>query len=242
MPHSAMFKKPVQAARLPIQSARFGTGHQMREDVQQEQRKQGWFTRSRRRWLLLLAIVLAVLLVDQVTKRIIVERLQLGQTIQPIEALVPFFQVTYSLNTGAAFGFLPEAGDLFLIIAIIVVIVMFFYYPRLPDAAGLTRIGLGLICGGALGNAIDRLTYGHVVDFIHYQIPGVISNVSNLADHAIVLGVILVLIESIRLDRLMQQQEAAKQAAEAEANSGGTAPSDTPQFQVHSDRSERVDR
>jgi signal peptidase II len=56
------------------------------------------------------------------------------------------------------------------------------------------------VCGGAIGNALDRLEYGAVIDFIHYTIPGVISNVSNLADHAIVFGVLLLVLESWRGD------------------------------------------
>ena len=65
-----------------------------------------------------------------------------------------------------------------------------------PPPARLTRLACGFICGGALGNAADRLQHGLVIDFIHYQIPGLISNVSNLADHAIVLGALLLLLES----------------------------------------------
>jgi signal peptidase II len=155
---------------------------------------------SVKRWLRLLALAGIVLLVDQVTKRLVVENLYLGETVQPIPALVPFFQITRGENLGAAFGFLPQAGDIFLIIAIVVVVALVLFFPRIPDHAALTRVGVGLVCGGALGNALDRLQYGAVVDFIHYQIPGVISNVSNLADHAIVLGVLLIVIESWRAE------------------------------------------
>ncbi len=153
------------------------------------------------RWIMLLAVISVVLLVDQVTKRLVVDNLSIGETYRPIPSLSPFFQLTRSQNTGAAFGFLAQAGDVFLVIAIIVVLAMLYFYPRIPDEARISRIATGFICGGALGNALDRIEYGHVVDFIHYQIPGVISNVSNLADHAIVLGVILIFIESWRSER-----------------------------------------
>ncbi|MBL8161430.1 MAG: signal peptidase II [Anaerolineae bacterium] len=154
-----------------------------------------------RRWLQLIIIVALVLLADQLTKRYIVDHIQVGETRRVIPALSPLFQITHSQNVGAAFGFLPQAGDIFLIIALVIVVAMFIFYPRIPADAPITRIGMALVCGGALGNALDRLEYGHVIDFIHYQIPGVISNVSNLADHAIVFGVLLVLVESWRLDR-----------------------------------------
>ena len=151
-----------------------------------------------RRWLELLGVVGAVLLADQTTKRIVVSTLGLGESRQPIPALSPFFQFTRSHNTGSAFGFLPQAGDLFLVIAVIVVVALIIFYPRIPASAWTTRLATGLICGGALGNALDRLEFGYVVDFIHYQIPGLISNVSNLADHALVWGVLILFAASWR--------------------------------------------
>jgi signal peptidase II len=159
-----------------------------------------------RRWLRLLIIVVLVLALDQLTKRLIVTDLLLGETRRPIPFLSPFFQITRSHNTGAAFGFLAQAGDVFLVVAIVVVGVMLYLYPRIPDDNRLARIASGFIMGGALGNVIDRIQYGYVVDFIHYQIPGLISNVSNLADHAIVLGVILFFIASWRDERVKKVQ------------------------------------
>lgn len=165
-----------------------------------------------RQWVFLFVLIAGVLLVDQVTKRAVVNDLSVGETRRLIPAISPFFQITRSQNTGAAFGFIPQAGDLFLIIAVIVVVAMLVYYPRIAASSLANRVAIGLICGGALGNAVDRLTYGHVVDFIHYQIPGVISNVSNLADHAIVIGVILLFIESWRSERVKQGQTQEKPA------------------------------
>lgn len=172
-----------------------------------------------RRWSVLILVISVVLLVDQASKSLIMSRLVYGESIQPIPALSPFFQITYTENRGAAFGFLPQAGDLFLIIAFVVMIAMLFLYPRLQPNAWGARIAVGLICGGALGNALDRLQHGAVIDFIHYQIPGVISNVSNLADHAIVIGVLTMLIESWRGDprrKSMEEQEQHDQVVETE--------------------------
>jgi signal peptidase II len=168
-------------------------------------------TQNIRRWLLLLALIAGVLAVDTVTKEIVLQNLELGESTQPIPAIAEVFQITRSYNTGAAFGLLPTGGDLFLVIALVVVVIMFIAYPRIDDDADTTRFALGLIIGGALGNALDRIRHDHVVDFIHYQIPGVISNVSNLADHAIVIGVILVLIDNWRLER-KERREAAPAA------------------------------
>ena len=154
-----------------------------------------------RRWMLWIATVTFVLVVDQVTKALVIQNLALGETARPIPALSPFFQITRSANNGAAFGFLPQAGDMFLIIAVVVVVAMVLFYRRVPEHAILTQFAIGLVCGGALGNAIDRIQYGAVIDFIHYQIPRLVSNVSNIADHAIVLGVILIFIDSWRIER-----------------------------------------
>ncbi len=160
-----------------------------------------------RKWILLLIIVAVVLLLDQLSKQWVLDNLDLGESYILIPALYPFFRLTRSENVGAAFGFLPQAGDLFLIIAIVVVGIMLVFYPRVPDDARLTRFALGLVVGGALGNAFDRVTHGAVIDFIHYQIPGVISNVSNLADHAIVIGVLLIVLQSWRSDSKRAQGE-----------------------------------
>ena len=153
-----------------------------------------------RRWLLLVAIVAVVLLLDQVTKHAVITSLRLGESYRLFPALYPYFQLTRSENTGAAVGFLAQAGDLFLLVSLVVVAIMLVYYPRLPEKARLIRLGMGLVIGGALGNAFDRVNHGAVIDFIHYQLPGVISNVSNLADHAIVSGVLLLVLQSWRAD------------------------------------------
>lgn len=147
---------------------------------------------------------MSVLLSDQLSKLWVIDNLLLGESIQPLPFLTPYFQITRSFNTGAAFGFLPEVGDIFIVIAFVVVIGIFFFYPRIPDEAVLTRLATGMVAGGALGNAVDRIIHGHVVDFIHYQIPNVISNVSNIADHAIVGGVLLIIYESWRLEKRQQ--------------------------------------
>lgn len=165
-----------------------------------------------RRWIELFAVIGVVLLVDQLTKRLVVDSLALGQAIEPIPALRDFFQITRSHNTGASFGILPQAGDLFLVIALGIVIGMIVFYPRIPLEARVRRLALAMVCGGALGNAIDRLEYGYVIDFIHYTIPGLVSNVSNLADHAIVLGVLILFIESW----LAERQEKRKAALSPE--------------------------
>ena len=125
------------------------------------------------------------------------------------------WEFRYSENPGAAFGLLrniPHAHLLFVPIALAIAIGAFIYLKR-AELRRPTRVAieLGLIVGGALGNAFDRVSHGAVIDFINYQVPGIISNVSNLADHAIVLGVLIIVAQSWRAD-------ATKDAAEAETS------------------------
>lgn len=188
-----------------------------------------------RLWLLLLGVAAVVITIDQFTKQIILDRVPLNDS---VAVLPPYFSITHSTNTGAAFGFGAGAGDIFLIIAVVVVIGMLIFYPRLPLPAFWLRVGMGLIAGGALGNALDRLQHGHVIDFIHYQIPGLLSNVSNLADHAIVLGVIIVFLDSwfgatarqAREHRSAERHSAATSSAEHHnlAETSSTKRLDTP--------------
>jgi len=159
------------------------------------------------KWLLLGAIAAVIIIIDQISKNWVIANLELYESIQPVPALVPLFQITRSFNTGAAFGMLPDASEVFLVVALLIVIGLLVYYWRVQQTDSLLlRIALGMVVGGALGNVLDRMQHGHVVDFIHYQIPGLISNVSNLADHAIVLGVLLLLVDNWRQSRQQDAQ------------------------------------
>ena len=155
-----------------------------------------------RKWTILLCCLSLAALVDQMTKAWALANLIVYDSVQPIPALAPFFQLTRSSNSGAAFGILSNAGDVVLVIALFIVAGLLWFLRSLPAEARLAPAAIGLVIGGAVGNIIDRLQHGQVIDFIHYQIPGLISNVSNLADHAIVLGVSLIIAESLWRDRI----------------------------------------
>lgn len=153
-----------------------------------------------RKWFILVGSLILTALADQASKHWIRANLEIYETVQPLPALAPFFQFTRSSNTGAAFGIFPMAGDVFLVIALLIIAGLLWYFREIPAGRRLPPIAIGLVIGGAAGNVLDRLQHGHVIDFIHYQIPNVISNVSNLADHAIVFGVLLIIGESIWRD------------------------------------------
>ena len=159
-----------------------------------------------RKWFILVGAVIVTAVIDQASKGWIVENLELYQSVQPIPSLAPFFQLTRSSNTGAAFGILPTAGNVFLLLAFLIIGIMLWHFRGAASGARLLPLATGIVIGGAIGNVIDRLQYGHVIDFIHYHIPGLVSNVSNLADHAIVGGVLLIIGESFLRERNLKTE------------------------------------
>ncbi len=142
------------------------------------------------RWLGLAAVVVVL---DQLTKRWVVARLRLHESVD----VLPFFRLTHVRNPGAAFSFLAEAGGwqrwLFLGLAVAAGYAILVWLWRLDDEKVLEGTGLSLILGGAIGNFIDRARFGYVIDFLdvyyqHWHWPAF-----NLADAAITLGVTLLL-------------------------------------------------
>jgi signal peptidase II len=134
---------------------------------------------------LLPGVATVTLVIDRVSKWVVVDSLRLGESWNPVAALERWVSLTYVTNTGAAFGLFPDHGTLFMIIAVVVVAVTVFYYRYLPGDRWLVHTGLGLQLGGALGNLLDRLRYGHVIDFVDFKV----WPVFNLADTAIVVAV-----------------------------------------------------
>lgn len=176
------------------------------------------------RWLALLGSAALVIVLDQTSKGLVTGALLPGESITPIPALAEVFAITVSHNTGAAFSLLPQAGDMFLIIGILMIIGILLFYRRVPPGHWAERIALGLLLGGTLGNALDRLSYGYVIDWVHLRIPGVISNVSNFADHGIVLGIlILVLSQWLRPDPLPDEGAEATAAPRSDETGSSSA-------------------
>ncbi len=115
-----------------------------------------------------------------------------GQSWDIAPWLAPIFRFTHVTNTGAAFGLFPGGGDFFTALAAIVIVAIITYYWHLPDGQWLVRVALGLQLGGAIGNLVDRLRQGFVVDFIDLNFwPLHNWPVFNLADSSIVAGVVL---------------------------------------------------
>jgi len=145
-------------------------------------------------WLSLLAVVL-----DQVSKLLIDSSMQLYQSIP----VMPYFNLTYVHNTGAAFSFLSDAGGwqrwFFAGLAIVISIAMTVWLAKLKQHETLLAVALSLVLGGAIGNLIDRLAYGYVIDFLDVYVGNWHWPAFNIADSAITVGVGLLLVESFGL-------------------------------------------
>jgi signal peptidase II len=146
------------------------------------------------KWLWLTGLAVAL---DQASKLAIDASMQLYQSIE----LIPFFNLTYVRNTGAAFSFLSEAGGwqrwFFAVLAAIISMVLVVWLAKLKKHEILMAVSLSLILGGAIGNLIDRVLYGYVIDFLDVYYQAWHWPAFNVADSAITLGVILMLLESV---------------------------------------------
>ena len=145
------------------------------------------------KWLWLSLIILVL---DQWSKIAIDGSMKLYQSI----ALIPGFNLTYVHNTGAAFSFLSEAGGwqrwFFAVMAFTISIVLTVWLYRLKKHETLLAVALALVLGGAVGNLIDRLAYGYVIDFLDVYYQSWHWPAFNVADMAISLGVFLMLLEN----------------------------------------------
>lgn len=152
---------------------------------------------SLRKWLTLSAVVVAL---DLLTKQWVQSELAYGEHI----SLTSFFDLVLFYNEGAAFSFLAGAGGwqrlFFSAIALIASVVIINLLHKHQHQAGqkLFCLGLSLILGGALGNLVDRLTLGHVVDFLFFHYEHYYWPAFNVADSAITCGVILLLWSSFK--------------------------------------------
>lgn len=144
-------------------------------------------------WLLISVVVVAL---DLWTKFLVQESLSFGEFVP----VWPVFNLTLTYNPGAAFSFLADAGGwqryFFALVAVIAVVVMLVWLLRLKQQP-LLSCALALVIGGALGNLYDRIMLGHVVDFLDFYWGDYHFPAFNLADSAITLGAILLIIDTI---------------------------------------------
>ncbi len=153
-----------------------------------------------RRLLPLLVLMVGVVGLDQASKALLVHALELHDSVPLVDGLL---SISHVRNRGAAFGLLsdwdlPYQPLVLAVLSIAALLAITLYFVRLPATARLPRIALALVLGGALGNLLDRVRLGYVIDFIHvywrqHQWPDF-----NVADSAITVGVVLLVFDILR--------------------------------------------
>ncbi|MDR6124254.1 signal peptidase II [Bacillus sp. SLBN-46] len=143
-------------------------------------------------------IALFVILLDQITKWLIVSKMNLGDSIPIIDNIL---YITSHRNRGAAWGILQGQMWLFYVITIIVIVAIMYYMQKAAKGKWLLGVSLALMLGGAIGNFIDRVVRKEVVDFIHTYIFTYNFPVFNIADSALVIGVVVLMIQMLREER-----------------------------------------
>ena len=156
----------------------------------------------KRKYWVLLIFFFGILLLDQWTKSLIVQRFLLYQKVEVIQG---FFNIIHVRNTGGAFGiFGGEKGGfgsiLFVIVSLIAIGVILFLFIRIKDEEKTLALSFSLILSGAIGNLIDRLRYGEVIDFLDFYLSSTHWPAFNIADSAICIGIGLMALELLKHD------------------------------------------
>lgn len=144
------------------------------------------------------ALVVAFAAIDQIVKLLVVRTMALGEAIE----ILPFFALLHARNEGIAFSMLDGFHDTGLaVISLLVLGFVVWLWWNTPAARRLSHWGFALIAGGAVGNLIDRVSLGYVVDYIYFHTPVWSFAVFNLADSFITIGAALILIDEFLVAR-----------------------------------------
>lgn len=145
----------------------------------------------RKYWTIVL-IALLIVGLDQWTKWLVRVNIPIGETWLPesLGWLSPYARIVHWYNTGAAFGIFKEGGMVFTVLAFLVIGAILYYYPQVERSDWSLRLAMSMQLGGAIGNLIDRLTIGHVIDFVSVGT----FPVFNVADASISLGCVVLLL------------------------------------------------
>lgn len=151
--------------------------------------------------IILISIIL--LCIDQISKLLVVNLLTKTSSITIIKN---FFYLTYINNDGAAFSILVGKRILLILVAILVIILLLHYIKKNNIQNRLEIISLSLILGGSLGNLMDRVVRGYVIDFLDFKIFNYNFPIFNLADTFIVIGVFLLLLKELRKENTLDSR------------------------------------
>ena len=149
-------------------------------------------------------LALVIIALDQITKAIIVNKMELGESIQVIEY---FLYITSHRNPGAAWGILAGKMWFFYIVTVVVIIALVFYIQKMAKTHMLVGVALALMLGGAIGNFIDRILHQEVVDFIDTYIFGYNFPIFNVADSALTVGVALLIIYMLFEEKFLKERK-----------------------------------
>lgn len=155
------------------------------------------------KYVILAVVSSAVLILDQLTKLWVIQSFSLGESISVVQG---FFNFTYVRNTGAAFGILADAHPafrvpFFLAVPFIALFVIGYLFKKIPDGETLVPVALALVTGGAVGNLIDRIVHGYVIDFLdfHWKYQSHFP-AFNIADSGICVGIGLLMLDLLVLN------------------------------------------
>ncbi len=149
--------------------------------------------KNKEKYIKLVSIAGIVVLIDQITKILILKSLTLYHSIPVIPG---FFNLTHVLNPGGAFGFMANQSStvrviLFLLVSSLAICFIFYFYMNTPQTHPYLSASLAMIFGGAIGNMIDRIRFGKVVDFLDVYIKNMHWPAFNVADAAISIGMVI---------------------------------------------------
>jgi signal peptidase II len=174
-----------------------------------------------RAYLMLVLVVGVVVGLDIYTKWLVMANLDLGEMWLPetLNWLLPYARIVHWYNTGAAFGIFQNGNPVFMVLAVIVMGIILYYFPKVESEGWWLQFAMSLQMSGALGNFIDRVRFGHVIDFLSVGT----FPVFNVADSSITVGVIVLIIgvwwkESHTPKPALAEE--TSQAGETEAGSG----------------------
>lgn len=145
--------------------------------------------------MIIIIISIILLCIDQISKLLVVNLLTKTDSITIIKN---FFYLTYINNDGAAFSILVGKRILLILIAVLVIVMLIRYIKKNNTQNKLELVSISLIIGGSLGNLMDRVIRGYVIDFLDFKIFNYNFPIFNLADTFIVIGVFLLLLKEIR--------------------------------------------
>jgi len=163
----------------------------------------GFGSAMKQKYWILLIFCFGILVLDQWSKYIIVQEMSLYRKVEVVHG---FFNIVHVRNTGGAFGIFGGARGgigsiLFVVVSLIAIVAIVFLFIKTSEKERTLALSFSLILSGALGNLIDRLHYGEVVDFLDFHIATYHWPAFNVADSAICVGIGLMALEILKRDR-----------------------------------------